>query len=244
MTILFISLSLNALVLALAILLVAKKGGISYLRMKLLSFDRSRDRSVLQVAKPVYYRQKVSQFQLLPISNSDIVFLGDSITDECEWAELLGNARIKNRGISGDTTIGVLHRLEEIVNCQPAKIAIAIGINNFIHCQQSSAEILADYQKIVAKIRDRSPQTEIFIQSVLPINQSKSGLNVSNREILQLNSDLQALAAEYSLTYIDLFSHLCDERHQLNECYTLDGVHLNGQAYSIWKEIIAQYISK
>jgi lysophospholipase L1-like esterase len=244
MTNLFISLGLNALSLTLAILIVAKKGGISYLRMKLSRLNRNRDRSRIQVANPVYYWQKLSQFQLLPLANADIVFLGDSITEECEWVELLENSQIKNRGISGDTTMGILHRLEDIVIAQPAKIFIMVGINNLIHCQQSSAEVLADYQKIVIEIRDRSPQTEIFIQSVLPINRTKSGLNVSNSEIVQLNSYLQELATEYSLTYIDLFSHLSDEQHQLNECYTLDGVHLNGQAYSIWKQVIEKYVSK
>jgi len=242
MNVLFISLSLNTLALALAILFIAKKGGISYLQIKFLRVNQKRDRSDIRVANPRYYLQKIGQFQLLPISNSDIVFLGDSITDECEWIELLKNSQIKNRGISGDTTMGILHRLEDIVIGQPAKIFIMIGINNFIHFQQSSAEILADYRKIVTEICDRTPQTEIFIQSVLPINQTKSGLNVSDRELVQLNSYLQELATEYSLTYIDLFSHLSDEQHQLKDCYTLDGVHLNGQAYSIWKQVIEKYI--
>jgi len=243
MTNLFISLSLNTLFLLLAILFVAKKCGVSYLQMKLFKVSQNRDRSGIQVANPVYYLQKVSQFKLLPISHSDIVFLGDSITEECEWAELLENTRIKNRGISGDTTMGILHRLEDIVIAQPAKIFLMVGINNLIHCQQSSAKIMTDYKKIVTEICDRSPQTEIFIQSVLPINRAKSGLNLSDREIAQLNSCLQELATKYSLTYIDLYSHLSDEQHQLNECYTLDGVHLNGQAYSIWKQVIEKYVS-
>ena len=140
--------------------------------------------------------------------------------------------------------MGVLQRLEDIVSSQPAKIFIAIGINNFIHYQQSPNEISADYKKILTKIRDRSSQTEIIIQSVLPINRTKSGLNISDRDIWQLNSALQELATEYSLTYIDVFSHLADAQQQLNECYTLDGVHLNGQAYSIWKQIIEQYINE
>lgn len=239
----FISLSFNTLFLILTTFLIAKKGGISYLQAKLLKISQNCDRSGVQVANSVYYLQKLSQFQLLPISNADLVFLGDSITDECEWAELLENPRIKNRGISSDTTMGILHRLEDIVIAQPAKIFIMVGINNLIHYQQTSDAILADYRKILTKICDRSPQTEIFIQSVLPINRIKSGLNISNRAIVNLNSALQELAIEYSLTYIDLFSHLSDGQNQLNECYTLDGVHLNGQAYSIWKQVIAKYVS-
>ncbi|OWY68391.1 G-D-S-L family lipolytic protein [cyanobacterium TDX16] len=242
MKILLFSLGFNVLGLVLTTLFIARKGGISYLQLKFSKLQKQRDRLRLQVANPVYYLQRVSQFQLAPICNSDIVFLGDSITDECEWSELLENPHVKNRGISGDTTMGVLNRLEDIVSSQPAKIFIMIGINNFIHYQQSAVEILVDYQKIIVEICDRSPNTEVFIQSVLPINRAKSGLNVSDREILQLNSALQKLATESSLTYIDLYSYLSDEQHQLKECYTLDGVHLNGQAYSIWKHVIEKYV--
>ena len=242
MNALFISLGLNTLVLASAILFIAKKGGVSYVQMKLSRVSQKRYNSAIPVTNLRYYLQKVSQFQLLPISHSDIVFLGDSITDECEWIELLENPQIKNRGISSDTTMGILHRLDDIVIGQPAKIFIMVGINNFIHYQQSSTEILADYKKIVTEICDRSPQTEIFIQSVLPINRTKSGLNVSGCEIVQLNSYLQELATEYSLTYIELYSYFSNEQGQLNDFYTLDGVHLNGQAYSIWKQVIAKYI--
>ena len=239
---LHISLSFNLLFFLLAILFIARKGGISYLRMKISLLSSSRDRPRIQVANLVYYLQRVSQFQLLPISNSDIIFLGDSITDEGEWAELLGNPHVKNRGISGDTTMGILHRLEDIVAFQPAKIFIMIGINNLIHYQQSAAEIFTNYKKIVIKIRDRSPNTEIFIQSILPIHHPKSGLKINDCDRVQLNSCLQELATEYSLTYIDLFSQLSDANYQLDERYTLDGVHLNGQAYLIWKQVIEKYI--
>ncbi|MGL4621995.1 MAG: GDSL-type esterase/lipase family protein, partial [Chroococcidiopsis sp.] len=115
MKILFFSLGLNVLGLVLTTLFIARKGGISYLRLKFSKLQKQRDRLRLQVANPVYYLQRVSQFQLAPICNSDIVFLGDSITDECEWSELLENPHVKNRGISGDTTMGVLNRLEDIV---------------------------------------------------------------------------------------------------------------------------------
>ena len=209
---------------------------------KLSRVSQNRDLPGIQVTNPVYYLQKVSQFQLLPISKFDIVFLGDSITEECEWIELLENPQIKNRGISSDTTMGILPRLEDIVIAQPAKVFIMVGINNLIHYQQSPAEILADYRKIVIEICDRSPQTKIFIQSVLPINRAKSGLNVSEREIVQLNFYLKELAAEYSLIYIELYSYLSNEQGELKDLYTLDGVHLNGQAYSLWKQVIAKYI--
>lgn len=132
-------------------------------------------------------------FQILPKSKSDIIFLGDSITDECEWAELLKNPQIKNRGISGDTTMGILHRLEDVLKSQPKKIFLMVGINNFIYDERSPEEVLAGYKQIITKIRDKSPNTEIFIQSVLPVNKTKYGINVNNNNVIKYRRERSRL---------------------------------------------------
>ena len=53
-------------------------------------------------AQNEYWHQKVSLYELLPVGPDDIVFLGNSITDGGEFAELFADNRIKNRGISAD----------------------------------------------------------------------------------------------------------------------------------------------
>ena len=62
-----------------------------------------------------YYDQRESLFEAMPTSTSDIIFLGNSITDGSEWTELFHNPRCKNRGISGDIIPGVLNRLERVL---------------------------------------------------------------------------------------------------------------------------------
>lgn len=237
----FISLTLNILILFLNSLFIAKKGGVPYLITKMSSFVITKSQAV-QVPQQPYYLHQTSLFHNLPKSKSDIIFLGDSITDECEWAELLKNPHVKNRGISGDTTMGVLHRLEDAIESQPKKIFLMIGINNFIHDNRSPEKILTDYKQIITEIRTKSPNTEIFIQSVLPVNKTKYGISVNNNSVIKLNLYLQELAKEFSLQYIDLFSQLSDSQNQLDSRYTFDGVHLNGEAYLVWKQVIEKYI--
>ncbi|MCP3895963.1 MAG: sialate O-acetylesterase, partial [Bacteroides sp.] len=77
-----------------------------------------------------FYYQRASLFEELPIDSKDIVFLGNSITNGGEWAELLNNKRVKNRGISGDICQGVYDRLDPILKGKPAKIFLLIGIND------------------------------------------------------------------------------------------------------------------
>ena len=79
---------------------------------------------------PTYYHQRVTLFRALPQTKEDIIFLGNSITDGGEWGELFNDIKIKNRGISGDITAGVLHRLDELANGKPAKVFLLIGVND------------------------------------------------------------------------------------------------------------------
>jgi lysophospholipase L1-like esterase len=236
-----LSIILNIFSFLLATLFILRKGGISYLTTKIFQVVNAKAKTI-QVAAETYYLHQTSLFQILPKSQSEIIFLGDSITDECEWAELLENPKLKNRGISGDTTKGILHRLNDVVKFQPAQIFLMIGVNNFIHYDSSVEIILADYRQIITEIRAQSPNTEIFLQSVLPVNKTKYGIRVNNNNIINLNLSLTELTKEFSLQYIDLFSHLSDSQNQLDERYTLDGLHLNGQAYLVWKQVIEQYV--
>ena len=64
--------------------------------------------------------QRSSLFNKLSITSKDIVFIGNSITNGAEWNELFPQKRVKNRGISGDTSEGVFDRLDAVVNVKPA----------------------------------------------------------------------------------------------------------------------------
>ena len=80
-----------------------------------------------------FYYQRATLFEKLPIDSDDIVFLGNSITNGCEWHELFNNPNIKNRGISSDVSMGVYDRLDPIIKGKPAKIFLMIGINDIAH---------------------------------------------------------------------------------------------------------------
>jgi hypothetical protein len=70
-----------------------------------------------------YWHQKETHFRSLPNEANEIIFLGDSITDGCNWSEMFHDLRVKNRGISADITDGVLDRLDEVVESKPLKIS-------------------------------------------------------------------------------------------------------------------------
>ena len=112
----------------------------------------------------LYWHQRAGHFRLLPNDRGEIVFLGDSITDGCDWSEMFHNPLIKNRGISGDVTQGVLDRLGEVVESKPAKIFLMIGINDLAR-GLTEKEILANIESIIREVRKKSPETKLYLQS-------------------------------------------------------------------------------
>ena len=190
--------------------------------------------------KTTYYEQKVTLHSLLPKTRGDIVFLGNSITDIGEWAEIWNNKKVKNRGISGDNTFGVLARLYSIVATKPSKIFIMIGINDIAR-QTPDSIIISNYIKILSFIKNNSPITKIVVQSILPTNNDfKEFVKHQNKEthIKYLNTALQNYCEKNSLVYVELHDAFLDENNKLNKKYTNDGLHINGYGYMLWKKIL------
>jgi lysophospholipase L1-like esterase len=195
------------------------------------------------IFKPNYYIQK-SHFETLPDIENEIIFLGDSLTDLGRWSEMFQNINIKNRGIRADRTDGVLERLQEVVLSLPDKIFIMIGVNDLSRKRKIS-EIIANYEKILRFIQKNSPQTKIFVQSVLPVNEDipyRIG-HADNDDIIRLNTELKQLCSHHAITFIDLFPFFKNENNKLKEELTLDGLHPNGKGYLVWKSVIEKYVS-
>jgi len=234
-----LSIILNLLLFLLGLIVVTKRGGLPYLWRKL-----SLRQSDKLYGNP-YYHDRKSHFETLINNEPAIIFLGDSLTDCCEWSEIFRGKNIKNRGIAGDRTDGILKRIDETLASRGQKIFIMVGINDLIQNRQTAA-VVVNYKLILEKIQYQNPETEVFIQSVLPINNQKAQatqqISLNNEKVIELNDKLQELAQEFSFHYLDLFTFFADEKHELNAKYTSDGVHLNGQAYLLWQEIIEKYV--
>lgn len=231
--ILCLSLVFNLLFILAVSAFMIKKGGLDYIKSKI----SNKSQTVLSD----YHRTEGSVFSSLPQSKNKIVFAGDSLTDYGEWQELLQNDNIENRGIAGDTTLGLLDTINSISSNQPKEIFIMIGIND-LNSGISVDTMLKNYTEIINDIKSNSPQTKIIIQSLLPVNDTINKLKVNNNEIIQANDELNKLAEENNLTFIDLHSLFVDEKGKLNKNLTVDGLHITGDGYLIWKQAIEKYI--
>ena len=191
-----------------------------------------------------FYIQRSSLFIKLAITSKDIVFIGNSITNGAEWNELFPQKRVKNRGISGDTSEGVFDRLDAVVKGKPAKKVILIGVND-ISREIKVETIVLNMKRIVEKIQKESPKTKIYIQSILPVNPDFEMFkgHMKPELIKEINQFYQNIAQEYKVNYIDLYSYfLEDGTDKMNKKYTNDGLHLLGEGYLLWREIVKPYL--
>lgn len=182
---------------------------------------------------------KVASFN----TNSPVVFFGDSITFGADWQKLFPEVNVANRGISGDTTLGLLNRLDEVIELHPRQIFLMIGTNDLCFGRPPD-KILENYQLILDRLHQSLPETPIYIQSVLPFNDTlfpSRGLR-KNSNIHELNIKLKELATKNGCLYIDLATPFTGEDGRLSAEYTYDGLHLSEFAYLIWKNQIQRLV--
>jgi lysophospholipase L1-like esterase len=190
----------------------------------------------------VRHEQKLSMFNSSPVSNSAIVFLGNSITEGGNWSELFPDHLVLNRGIGGDVTAGVLKRLDEVVRHAPSKIFICIGTNDIARGVDQKT-ILLNYKNILETLKTKTPGTRIYVQSLFPVGKGVI-TGHSNKKVQLLNTELKKLCAEMQITYINLYPNFTDESGYLNPKFTNDKLHLMGAGYLLWKDLIEAYVNE
>jgi len=191
-----------------------------------------------------YYHQRVTHFNTLEQRSDDIIFLGNSITDGGEWSELFHDIRIKNRGISGDISAGIINRLDGLLETAPAKIFLLIGINDLAR-NTSTDSLWHNYLRIISMVKNRQSGTKLYIQSILPVSeyyQKFSGHTGKRDSIAIINTLLEKNQSVYGYTYINLHDAFCDQTGRLNKNLTNDGLHLKGEGYLLWKHLVYPYV--
>jgi lysophospholipase L1-like esterase len=185
---------------------------------------------------PDHTTERLEAFKKQPITRGGVIFLGNSITEMGNWAKLLNDTTVVNRGIGGDITYGVLKRLDDVINRQPKKLFILLGIND-IGKDIPDSVIAYNYFKIIARVKAGSPATKIFVQSVLPLNTTIKNFPQhydKAEHIPRVNGMLKAKAAALHYTYINLHPLFADAQGRLDKKYTFEGLHLKPEAYVVW----------
>jgi len=192
----------------------------------------------------LHYRMRKLYFAVDPYPKNPVVFLGDSITFFGNWDDLFPDSPVENRGIGGDSTRGVLNRLDQVIAMRPAQIFLMIGTNDLCY-GRPVPDIAVNYDRILRRFKTELPQTEVYVQSVLPFNDQifPSRAYRTNANIRELNKEIRRLAKKYDYQYIDLTPAFTGPDGRLPAKYTTDGLHLNADAYLVWRDLIKKWVA-
>jgi lysophospholipase L1-like esterase len=181
--------------------------------------------------------------------NIDVVMIGDSITYGGNWNLLLNNEKIANLGINGDSTGGVLNRLEDVYFLEPEMCFIMIGINDFQGNRQVE-DVLINYRKIVTELKTH--KIRVIIQSVLHLGEkyyinrilgkNKNDWKEINEKVKNLNGKLEKMALELEVEFIDINAGLSLDNILVEKYGDESGLHLSIDGYKKWAEIIKPII--
>jgi lysophospholipase L1-like esterase len=185
---------------------------------------------------PEVRSSRLAKFEAEPVIPGRVIFLGNSITQGGDWAKLTGDSTVVNRGIGADLTFGLRTRLDDVTRRKPSKLFVLIGIND-ISKDIPDAVIAAEYRALVDSVRAQSPETKIFVQSILPLNPSVKNFPQhydKQARVVAVNQLLRQMARATHVTYIDLWPVFVDRQNHLDASLTGDGLHLNQLGYERW----------
>ncbi len=167
----------------------------------------------------------------------DVAFLGDSLTDGYDLEKYYSQYLVVNRGIGGETTVGLEERLKvSVYDLRPKVAVMLIGANN-------PDTMMENYESILKGFAENLPNTKIILLSLTSMGGSDWGKN--NQLAAYNNVQIKMLAEKYSFEYVDLYSALLNlETGEIYDEYTTDGGHLTPLGYEVLTREITPAIEK
>jgi lysophospholipase L1-like esterase len=172
-----------------------------------------------------------------------VVFLGDSITQE--WGDDFGGAfpgvKVANRGISGDTTRGVLLRVPGVISLGPRAVVVLAGTNDLEDVADPGV-VAGNMRLILDAILAGCPAAPIVLCEVFP---SSASLGRPRERIASLNRLYAALAAARPrVTLVETWSVFAGENGDAKPDEFPDLLHPNKSGYDKWAAALRPVLAR
>ncbi len=209
---------------------LTRSGGLRRIFLKL-------DLAELPTTRLDFQKRMEATYRKLPNTDAEVVFAGDSLVADGPWAEMY--SEIHNRGIGGDTVMGVLGRLDEILESRPRRLILLLGANDLAAAVPDD-QYLRHYRMLLERVRRESPSTEITVLGVMPVSRSfPISPPYDNARVVETNRRLKGLVAEFpGVRFLDLGPILADDSGELRREYSTDGMHISIEGYLALREAL------
>lgn len=167
-----------------------------------------------------------------------VVFLGDSITQG--WGDRFqgdfGELAVSNRGISGDTTRGMLLRLQQdVLDLDPTAIVMLMGTNDLEEAADPNT-IAGNVRLILDAIHRHQEDLPVVLCNVFPSHESKKR---SAAQIQEINRQVaKAVKGDSRITILDTWTLFANEQGDAKKEEFPDLLHPNRAGYLKWKSAL------
>ncbi len=190
-------------------------------------------------SKNRFYKEQMDLFTAYT-SQRNVVMLGDSHTYLAHWNELLDRGDIANRGINSDNTGGYVNRLNEVLKINPRICFIEGGIND-IEKDIPREETIKNLSSIIDSLQKYNI-TPVFTK-VFYVTKKYPLSAAINKKIKELNTEMDKITTLKHIRVIDLNPLLTDGEY-LNPNFSIDGIHLLGKGYLIWRDEVLKILTQ
>ena len=159
------------------------------------------------------------------------LILGDSVTQGLYVYEILDNSLVvakKGVGVHSPDSTGLSDMVNQIIAAKPQKLFIALGMNDIVAARGDADVFVSDYKVLLENLRQGIPDTKIYVNSVLPANQTAISKDGRYAKVSDYNEKLKALCGQENVVFIDNTGLVKEEY------YEVDGIHMKKSYYGDW----------
>jgi len=167
-----------------------------------------------------------------------VVFVGDSITAKWKLEQAFPDHKIANRGISGDTTRGMLCRFEDnVLALHPKAIVLLGGINDLFG--RGTPEIISANVRSILELARKADDMPIFVCEVLPCKGRPREL------VMATNAALAKVVGDFANVHlVRTYAPLLKPDGTQDETLFLDGTHPNEVGYAVLQRTLSPELAK
>jgi lysophospholipase L1-like esterase len=208
--------------------------------------------AILPGLAPPFQAKHQANREVAKQGDAEVLFMGDSITDFWRNADgpfagkpvldkHFGHWKVANFGIAGDTTQGVLYRLQngEGQGFSPRAIMLMIGTNNTL--RNSAAEIAEGIGAIVLELQRDFPQAKILLLGVFPRGRPNDPVRAT---IAEINGTIAKLHDGERVHYLDIGAQFLAADGTIPADVMSDLLHPSAKGYEIWAQAVKEPLSQ
>lgn len=162
------------------------------------------------------------------------LFMGDSIAEGLLFYEYVEESGIIAK--LGFTLEKAKSELGRVDKAKPENIFLLFGTNDIVGTATDD-KYIDDYVDLIREIKVKSPNSKIYVQSVLPVAAKVEGEkpNLNNSRIDELNVKLKDMAKTEGVRYLNIASVV---KNSENNLYEPDGLHFRSDFYPLWLDFL------